>query len=542
MSTTDLSLYAGRWVAITAEQVSGVGHTGPEALQAARRNRPKAKDLAVHYVEPAGGEPLALSPLLDKLQPIFAKLKVPIYLVGGAVRDAVLGRASKDLDFAVPSDAIKIAFKVGDLLNAPAYALDKERGIGRVVLADEGTALDFARFRGESLETDLRDRDFTINAMALPAAAKTSASIVDPFAGKVDLQNRLVQRVHDQSLADDPIRGLRAVRIAVRLGFALDEATALDVLPAVAKLHTTSAERARDEWFNLMRDKPHLALKMLDELGALELFLPHIARLNGVEQTAPHYEDVFHHTLSVLRYLPLVEDVIFGREAADDELAAELFDLLEPYQLLLRDHLQRRVSGDVSGGLLLRIAALYHDVGKSDTQTREADGRIRFFKHDKVGATIVNKRLDDFHLSREARQHVKQVVDGHMRPLLLSQDRSVSSRAIFRFCRKYSSATLDILLLSLADHLATYDGRGELNDSWERLLTFEERTLAFYRERFLTVTDNEPLLTGDEIMDHLGIPGSPEVGRLLRLLKEAQAVGEVSTREEALLFVTQSHG
>lgn len=540
--SSDLSPYIGRWVALADGQVSGVGYTGPEALRAARRNRPKEKNLELRYIEPEDGEPLTLSPILESLYPIFAQLDRPVYLVGGAVRDALLGRASHDLDFAVPEKGIKTAFKVADTLGVPAYILDKERDIGRVMLADEDTSLDFARYRGESLEDDLRDRDFTINALALPAVAKTSASVVDLFGGMDDLQNKIVRQVHEHSLTDDPIRGLRAVRIAVRFGFTLDESTAADIQPAVKQLSNTSAERARDEWFNIMNNRPHIALHELHRLDVLRIVLPRIAFLEGVEQSAPHHEDVFDHTLSVLRWLPVVEQVVF-EEAVDitDQVTADLEQLLASYRPLLQAHLERRVSGDIDGRLVLRIAALYHDVGKAETQTIEPDGRIRFLKHDKVGATIVEERLRQFRLSNEAIQHIKQVVRGHMRPLLFAREPKLTDRAIFRFCRKYSTAVLDILLLSLADHLATYDGGGTFDNSWEQLLELEQRVLSFYAERFVVLKQAAPLLTGRDVMEHLRLEGGPEIGRLLRLLAEAQTLGEVTTREEAFAFIEQSH-
>lgn len=162
-----LSAYAGRWVALVGDEVAGVGHTAVSAQQMAQRNRPKERSRP-YFVEPASGIRLALPELMGEIRPFLSQHPHAVYLVGGAVRDAVRGQASHDLDFAVAADAIRLTFKVADQLGVPAYILDKERDIGRVVLAD--TTLDFARLRG-SLDDDLRSRDFTVNAMALPANA-----------------------------------------------------------------------------------------------------------------------------------------------------------------------------------------------------------------------------------------------------------------------------------------------------------------------------------------------------------------------------------
>ena len=150
----DLSLYAGRWVALVNDQVAGVGHAPEEAISLARRNRPKER-FVLRFVEQPGGGPLTLSPLLERIRPFLLQQSQPVYLVGGAVRDALLGRASNDLDFVVPDRAIRFAFKMADYLGVPAYVLDRERDTGRVVLKDDKTTLDFARFRGDTLEADL---------------------------------------------------------------------------------------------------------------------------------------------------------------------------------------------------------------------------------------------------------------------------------------------------------------------------------------------------------------------------------------------------
>ncbi|MFQ5421637.1 MAG: hypothetical protein ACE5EY_14890, partial [Anaerolineae bacterium] len=197
---TDLTAYARRWVALAGDVVAGVGYTAVEALHLAQRNRPKER-FTLQFVEEPGGEPLALSPLLERVRPLLQGQDRPIYLVGGAVRDALLGRVSHDLDFVTPQRAIRLAFHMADSLGVPAYALDKNRDTGRVVLANEKTTLDFARFRGDSLTADLQDRDFTINAIALPATAQTTHSLIDPCGGAADLQAKLIRQTHAQAIA-----------------------------------------------------------------------------------------------------------------------------------------------------------------------------------------------------------------------------------------------------------------------------------------------------------------------------------------------------
>lgn len=539
----DIELYTGRWIALVRGRVAGVGHTATAAAHMARRNWPKDK-IETKYVEPAGGKPLSLPPLLSRLRPILEQENSPIYLVGGSVRDALLGRPSHDLDFVVPEGAVHLSFRVANKLGAPAYILDKERDTGRVVLAEENTTLDFARFRDNGLEADLRDRDFTINAMALPAAAQTSSSLIDPCGGQTDLAAGILRQTHNQAIADDPVRALRAIRLAVELDFNLAEETAAAVAQAAPLLSGVSAERVRDEWSKLLSvDAPHLAVAQMERLNLLAAIAPELAALQEVAQSPPHHENVLSHTLRVLRWLVQLEQILENSQPPADPRLAETQAALAPFKERLKEHLNRPAAGAVDGRLLLRTAALFHDVGKAETQSVSEDGRIRFLGHDKVGAAMAGRRLKQLRFSNEATAHIRGVVAGHMRPLLFNQEANVSRRAIHRFFRAYGSAGLDICLLSLADHLATYDAPDgwteEGRRGWRRLLSLIERLLAYYFSQFEAIVQSVPLVSGHDLIREFDLEAGPEIGRLLRLIEEAQAAGEVHTKEEALALAAR---
>jgi putative nucleotidyltransferase with HDIG domain len=482
--------------------------------------------------------------LFARLQPLLAADEMPVHLVGGAVRDALLGHRSDDLDFVAPGQAISLAYRVGDALSLPAYVLDRERDTGRVVVpaAMEGgrkITLDFARYRAANLDGDLRARDFTINAMALPASSSRAADIVDPLGGRADLEAGLVRQTHPDALLDDPVRTLRAVRMAVRFGFRLDPETARAITTAAARLDAVSAERVRDELVKLLAGpQPHRAIQMMQETGLLPAVLPEIAALDGVEQSAPHHEPVLGHTISVLRWLVPVEQAVWGEGEVETALAAARRQLA-PYAPYLQTHLARHVVGELTGLHLLRFGALFHDSGKAETQRREANGRIRFFGHDEAGARLTAHRLKQLRFSKEAAQHVQAIVATHMRPLLLSQEATVSRRAAFRFFRTAGSAGLDVGLLSLADHLATYDGAGS-GGSWESLLAVISRLFRHYFEHYEETIVPRPLIDGNELIAALELEPGPEVGRLLRLLEEAQAAGQITSPEEALALARQA--
>lgn len=483
--------------------------------------------------------------LLERILPLLTSHGTPVYLVGGAVRDALLERPAYDLDFVVARDAVKLAFAAGDELHAAAYVLDDERDIGRVVVSS-GVVLDFARFRGADLEADLRARDFTINAMAVDAANYSNLeaeAVIDPTGGFADLQEGVVRLANAGAIDDDPLRAVRAVRLAWHLGFRMTPETAAAVRQGASRLAEISAERLRDELLKIVQGPaPHDALRQMADLDLLAVTLPAIEALRDVEQSAPHHEPVLAHTLNVLQRLLQVETILAEADEEGDSQTSTLASLREallPNAAALREHLARPVDGMLDGRAVLRLGALYHDVGKAVTTSVDEDGRVRFLDHEKEGTAIIARRLRDLRLSKDAIARVRTIVKGHMRPLHLAhayiEHKRLSRRAVYRFFRDTGDAGVDILLLSLADHLATYDGPGP-ESQWQALQAVARRLLMHFFEQYKETVSPEPLLNGSELIAALNLKPGPEVGRLLRLLQEAQAVGEVETKEEALLY------
>lgn len=486
--------------------------------------------------------PFNLSPLLDRLRPLLAAEALPVYAVGGTVRDALLGRASHDIDLAVAAGAISLAFRLADALSLPAYVLDAERDVGRIIVPAEGTTLDVARFRGPTLADDLLGRDFTINALALPAAGRTADDVIDHHGGRDDLATGLVRIIHSRSIADDPVRALRAARFAVQFGYTLTPDTAAAARAAGPAIPAqSSAERVRDELSRLLAgDAPDRAIALLAELELLSVVLPLVAALDGVTQSAPHHEDVLAHTLSVLRYLVLIEQVVDGQPVAE-EWAADVAQALAPYRPDLREHLDRATDGGSLGRLLLRWGGLLHDVGKRVTRSVDADGRVRFLGHDDAGASIAAGILSGYSFSNESVRRVRAIVAGHMRPLFLANERHLPSRrSAYRYYRSLHEAGLDVALLSLADHLATYNGRGDAA-AWSALIDVVTALLDVYFNQFERIVAPPRLIDGRAVMELLANPPGPEIGRLLKLLEEAQATGEVTTADEAIAFVRRHH-
>ncbi|MEX1253003.1 MAG: HD domain-containing protein [Dehalococcoidia bacterium] len=469
---------------------------------------------------------------------------VPGYLVGGSLRDALLGRPFGDIDLAVPGDAPEFARALADRLNGHYVLLDAERGTARVVL-DDGPVrvIDVARLRGDSIEADLAERDFTVDALAVPLetlAASTPIDIIDPHDGLRDLDRRVIRLVSEQALIDDPLRLLRAVRLAVQLDFRIEPGAAEAIRAHAGRVGEASPERQRDELaraFATPRAAP--ALRLMDDLGLLEQVFPEVTAGRGVTQPKEHYWDVFDHALEAVAAL----DFMLSEQAPPDAREARfwraLWDELDLVAPELRAYLSEEPSEGRSRATLLKFAGLLHDVAKPETRALDATGRIRFFGHADAGAGTARRVLRRLRFSRHEADLVATMVEEHLRPGQLGQGEPPSRRALFRFFRDTGEAADGILLLSLADSLAARGPRMRL-EGWRGHVAYIAHVLA-RRNQDEAIVRPQRLLTGEDVMEALGIGPGPEIGRLLGSLEEAQGAGDVTDRDEALSFVRRQH-
>ena len=449
------------------------------------------------------------------------------WVVGGAVRDALAGGGPGDLDIAVPSGAVALARELADLLGAAFHVLDAERGAGRITGGGEhdwqGPQIDIADFRAPDLIGDLRGRDFTVNALAIavrPLVAAGEADVEDPTGGRADLQARTVRLCAPRSLADDPVRVLRAARFRAQPGWTLDPAVEGAAPRAAPDLSRASGERVRDEILAMLAGPASAAgLRLLDSWGALEVLLPECAAMKATAQSEPHRFDVWEHSLRAVE----AADVVVSRVSE-----------LEPWGEALAGHLGEPLGDGATRSEALKLAALLHDVAKPETRSVEA-GRTRFLGHDALGARRVIAIAERLRLSGRMAGVLERLVRHHLRPMHLAQSGAVSRRARYRFFRDLGDDTRDLLLLALAD-AAALRGDSPLAVWNGPAGTIVRELMAGHAEEAAALSA-PPLLDGREAMEALELPPGPEIGRLLRLLREAQAVGAVATREAALAYI-----
>ena len=453
-----------------------------------------------------------------------------LYLVGGWVRDALLGLPEpRNVDLAIPRGAVAFAERMARRLGGHFVLLDAEHGSARIVCQQADTAfeVDLSDFRGASIEHDLRLRDFTVNAMAYDLAAHLEghAVLLDPLGAHEDLRAKRLRATSPQAFRDDAVRILRGSVFAARLGFHLEAQTAGWMRAAVPQLSSIAAERVREELFKLFttaQSSPHV--RFLDEIGVLDAVIPEIAACRGVAQGGYHHLDVWDHSLETLQQL---EEILAHPEAFPAELR-------EP----VAAYLQAPIRSLHPRSALLKFSALLHDIGKPAKKIVNTEQEIWFTGHEHHGADLAVAIAQRLRLSVDEQQSLERIVTWHLRPGYLVKEPERTRRAIYRYFRDTGDDAPAVLLHWLADRAAS---RGPATDPatipQQREIVFE--LLRHYFLRPEETVRLPKLVRGDELMAALGLLAGPLIGQLLRQIEEAQAERQVTTRDEALAFAKQ---
>lgn len=443
----------------------------------------------------------------------------PAWLVGGAPRDRLLGRPTSDFDVAVAGDPKPLARALAREASGHPFRLSDGFGVWRVVAHDRGWQLDLIPLAGETIEHDLAQRDFTINAIAEPLAGGPP---VDPFRGLEDLRDRNVRMVSAAAFERDPLRVMRLARIACELGFSVDEETARAARKHAPGLVRVAAERVFYELMRIIRsERAADGLVLMDFLGATEIVLPELAQLRGVEQSRFHHLDVYEHTLAVLTAAVDLErdpSAIFGHHGE-----AVRAVLAEPF------------AHELTRGDALRFGALFHDIAKPQTRGVTDSGRVTFMGHDVAGADVAARALRRLRASERLVEHVGMLARNHLRLGFLVHSMPLSRREIYRYMVDTAPVQVDVTLLSVADRLAT---RGDNADAAIALHLELARQLLGEALAWEAHPPRPPV-GGNELMRELGRLPGPEIGRLLAELQEASFAGEVSDAAEAIALARE---
>jgi poly(A) polymerase len=437
------------------------------------------------------------------------------WLVGGALRDRLLGRATDDLDLAVAGDARGPAKRLANATGGAPFRLSDAFGAWRVVGPQRSWQVDLVPLREGGLSADLAARDLTINALAEPLEG---GPLVDPHGGARDLAAGVARMVSPGAFLEDPLRVVRLARQAHELSFLIERATLEAARAAAPQLDRTAPERVFAELRRIVSaPRPDTGIALLVEVGAAAAVLPEIEALRGVEQNVFHHRDVYGHTLEVLR----------EAAALDEDPAAALGpELAAP----VAAHLAEPLADEMTRGAALRLAALLHDIAKPPTRGLRPDGRVTFIGHDKTGADMARAVLRRLRASERLVEYVAALTRHHLRLGFLVHERPLSRRTIWRYLTETAPYDVDVTLLTVADRLATRGRNAEPAIAAHLELSRHMLAESFARR----AAPPEPLVRGDDLARALGIAPGPELGALLAQLEEDRFAGEVSTREEAI--------
>lgn len=435
---------------------------------------------------------------------------IDIYLVGGAVRDKLLNRDISDYDFATK-----------DFKNVAEYFSNRIEG-SLIILHDDvyrvtksGKIFDFSNLKGETIEDDLKNRDFTINAIAFDVLKE---EYIDVLNGREDLNNKIIRHTSDNIIKDDALRILRGYRLKGELGFSINDDTIRIFKRDVDYLDDIKGERIVDELFKILSFKnSYDYILLLDDIGAIEKIFPIMKEMKNIGKCKYHLVDAFTHSTLAFKFL--------------EDRYSELYET--KWGKNIKNYLEEDF-GKVTRLEVLKLAVLLHDIGKVKA-FKEIDGKVTFRGHDKTGIDELNLILKRLPMSKIRISIVKSVITGHMRILGLFKQ-GASDKAIYKLIEDFKSNLPCVLISSLYDVLATRSLLDEDGES-EKYFDFVVSLLDRYYE-FISKKDS--FITGGDICKILNIEG-PKVGEILEKVHELIFKGKINSRDEAIQYVERNY-
>ena len=451
------------------------------------------------------------------------KKKIGFFCVGGFLRDQHLGRSGRDLDFIVIPGAIAFARSFAKKVQGAFILLDAKAGCARVAkkMPDGLWTYDFADLRADDLAGDIKKRDFTINTLVVDMLKLksdcriVSACLKNPKA-LADIKAKTIRMTSPSAFDDDPLRLLRAYSFSAQMGFKIEPETLAAIRPRVRLIRNASPERVREELFKVFESsRAPQTIQALDKCGLLFAVIPQLQLMESVPPGGYHHLNVWKHSLLVLSEF----------EKLIKELSGDM-DLVV--------YLNEKIGGGHTRSALIKFACLLHDTGKPETRCEMPGGRLSFHGHERVGRDITRIICKQLMMSTAERFALEDMVALHLRPGYLTNFKKAPERMVFRFMRDAKDEAASILLLSLADQRST---RGPLTTA-DDVRHHADIILPLVEDFFIN-KKKKPfvrLIDGNDLICELKLKPGPEFKQILIAVDEAQHLGKITTRGQALEF------
>jgi tRNA nucleotidyltransferase/poly(A) polymerase len=448
-------------------------------------------------------------PILSKLSRLAKEKRIPLFLVGGYLRDLRFGTERKDYDFALPKEAASSIKMVEEALGLHFFKVGKEEtNTVTFRTVKEGLSVDIAFLQGKTIEEDLKRRDFTINAMAFSLLDETFHSVEESLE---DMGKKLIRTVSDRSIDQDPLRMLRAIRYLCTLeGFILDEDLIREISSKKGQLTKTPGERIKTELDQiLLSPRPSSGVRSLYESTLLFTLFPELGGLESLGQGEYHHLNVLPHVLLAIEKISWALEWVSSRA--------------------------KQISLTEEDRLALYYTILFHDIGKQDTYSEDETGRVRFYFHESHSCQRAEGIMERLKFSNQLKNKILHLVQHHMR--ILNLPSGAKEGALKRLVNQIGEETPLLVLHTLADKEAS---RGILSIQIDEVVEGHcLRILELFGEKDIVYPP--PLINGHDVIA-LGYSPGPKVGQILDFISQKQIEGEIKNREEALRMLKEEFG
>lgn len=464
--------------------------------------------------------------IIKSIQKISESTNTATFVVGGYIRDFLLKKNSYDLDLVVSKSPSSFAKKIAEVTNGKCFILHSDTQVYRVAVFDNPNLkyIDISLMQGKTIKDDLKKRDFTINSLAVDINHfdNIKKNLIDFYNGEKDLKNKEINLIYDKAFVDDPLRMLRAFRIASEYNLKISKKLISSIKKYSNKITLVAPERIKNEFFRILNNKNSAQyVLLLDDAKLLEILFPVILKMKkSAKNFYYHPKGLFQHCFQTLESLEkiLIKLNIYFPKSKDK----------------LVKHLEEKFSDNVHRINMLKFIAIFHDCAKPEC-AKKIDKKMRFLGHEELGAETTSKIMKNLKMSNKEIDYAKDIISQHMRPSNLAKSDVITNKAQLKLFRDIKENVPDVLILAMSD----WHSYKTLKVYSKKILKQQEKAVAcliYNYFEFINKKTQEKIIDGTILMKELSLKPSKLIGELLKLINIAQEEGKINNKKEAISF------